>query len=42
VAGADLAQTLTQLTQANNAYQVALQTSSQIMQLQQYVLSSLP
>lgn len=42
VAGADLAQTLTQLNQANNAYQVALMTSSQMMQMQQYVLSSLP
>ena len=42
VAGVDLTQTLTHLTQANNAYQVALQTSSQIMQLQQYVLSTLP
>jgi len=41
VAGADLAQTLTQLTQAQNAYQVALQTSSQILQMQQSVLSSL-
>ena len=42
VAGADLAQTLTQLSQANNAYQVALQTSSQVLQMQQYVLSLLP
>ena len=42
VAGADLAQTLTQLSQAQNAYQVALQTSSQILQLQQSVLNSLP
>jgi flagellar hook-associated protein 3 FlgL len=42
VAGADLAQTLTQLTQANNAYQIALQTSSQMLQLQQSVLNSLP
>jgi flagellar hook-associated protein 3 FlgL len=42
VAGADLAQTLTQLTQANNAYQIALQTSSQLLQLQQSVLNSLP
>ena len=41
VAGADLAQTLTQLSQAQNAYQVALQTSSQILQMQQSVLSSL-
>ena len=42
VAGADLAQTLTQLTQAGNAYQIALQTSSQLLQLQQTVLNSLP
>jgi len=42
VAGADLAQTLTQLTQANSAYQIALQTSSQMLQLQQSVLNSLP
>jgi flagellar hook-associated protein 3 FlgL len=42
VAGADLAQTLTQLSQANNAYQIALQTSSQLLQLQQSVLNSLP
>jgi flagellar hook-associated protein 3 FlgL len=42
VAGADLAQTLTLLTQANNAYQIALQTSSQMLQLQQSVLNSLP
>lgn len=42
VAGADMAQTLTQLSQANNAYQLALQTTSQILQLQQSVLNSLP
>jgi flagellar hook-associated protein 3 FlgL len=42
VAGADMAQTLTQLSQANNAYQLALQTASQILQLQQSVLNSLP
>jgi len=42
VAGADLAQTLTHLNQAQSAYQIALQTSSQIMQLQQSVLNSLP
>ncbi len=42
VAGADLAQTLTQLSKANNAYQIALQTSSQMLQLQQSVLNSLP
>lgn len=42
VAGVDLAQTLTDLSQANSAYQVALETSSQILQLQQSVLNSLP
>ena len=42
VAGADMAKTLTQLSQANNAYQLALQTTSQILQLQQSVLNSLP
>jgi len=42
LAGADMAQTLTQLSQANNAYQLALQTASQILQLQQSVLNSLP
>jgi flagellar hook-associated protein 3 FlgL len=39
VAGANLAQTLTQLSQVQNAYAAALQTSSQFMQMQQYVLS---
>lgn len=42
VAGADLAQTLTQLSQAQNAYQIALQSSSSIMQLRSSLLSSLP
>jgi len=42
VAGADLTQTLTQLSQEQNAYQIALQTSSQILQMQQSVLNSLP
>jgi len=42
VAGADSAQTLTQLSAANNAYQLALQTASEILQLQQSVLNSLP
>ena len=41
VAGADLAQTLTQLSQAQNAYQIALQSSSNIMQLRASVLASL-
>lgn len=42
VAGADLTTTLTQLTQAQNAYQIALQSSSSIMQLRSSLLSSLP
>lgn len=42
VAGADLAQTLTQLTQAQNAYQIALQSSSTILQLRTSLLSYLP
>jgi flagellar hook-associated protein 3 FlgL len=41
VAGANLAQTLTQLSQDQNAYQIALQTSSVILQMQQTVLDSL-
>jgi flagellar hook-associated protein 3 FlgL len=41
LAGADLTQTLTQLSQAQNAYQAALATSSQFMQMQQYILSLL-
>ena len=42
VAGADLTQTLVQLSQAQNSYQIALQSSSQIMQLQQSLLMFLP
>jgi flagellar hook-associated protein 3 FlgL len=42
VAGADLAQTLTQLTQTQNAYQIALQSSSTIMQLKTSLLAYLP
>jgi len=42
VAGADLTQTLTQLTQTQNAFQIALQTSSNIMQLQTNLLQYLP
>jgi flagellar hook-associated protein 3 FlgL len=42
VAGADLAQTLSQLTQANNAYQAALQSASALMQLRQSLLAYLP
>jgi flagellar hook-associated protein 3 FlgL len=42
VAGGDLTQTLTQLSQAQNAYQIALQSSSTIMQLKTSLLSSLP
>ncbi len=42
VAGADLTQTLTKLTQTQNAYQAALQTTSSILQLKQYLLSYLP
>ena len=42
VAGADLTQTLVQLSQTQNAYQAALQSSANILQLQQYLLSYLP
>ncbi|HWD93772.1 MAG TPA: hypothetical protein VG938_15640 [Verrucomicrobiae bacterium] len=42
VAGADLTTTLTKLTQAQNAYQIALQSSSTILQLQTSLLSYLP
>ncbi len=42
VAGADLATTLTQLTQTQNAYQIALQSSSTILQLQTSLLAYLP
>jgi flagellar hook-associated protein 3 FlgL len=41
VAGADLAQTLTKLTQAQNSYQIALQSSASIMQLRTSLLASL-
>jgi flagellar hook-associated protein 3 FlgL len=42
VAGADLTQTLVQLTQANNSYQAGLQSASAILQLQQSLLACLP
>jgi flagellar hook-associated protein 3 FlgL len=42
VAGADLTQTLVELSQAQNAYQVAAQSSSKLLQLQQILLSYLP
>ena len=42
VAGADMAQTLSQLTQANSAYQAALESASTIMQLKQSLLAYLP
>ena len=42
VAGADMAQTLSQLTQANNAYQAALQSAATLMQLKQSLLAYLP
>jgi flagellar hook-associated protein 3 FlgL len=42
VAGADLTQTLVQLSKAQTAYQAALQTSSNILQMQQSLLSYLP
>jgi flagellar hook-associated protein 3 FlgL len=42
VAGANLTQTLTNLTQTQNAYQAALQTTSSILQLKQYLLEYLP
>ena len=42
VAGADLTQTITELTQAQNAYQLAMQSSASIMQLRSSLLSSLP
>ena len=41
VAGADLTQTLVQLNEAQNAYQAAIQSTSNILQLQQYLLSTL-
>jgi len=42
VAGADLTQTLTQLTQTQNAYQIALQSTSTILQLKTSLLAYLP
>ena len=41
VAGADLATTLVQLTQTQNAYQLAAQSSAKLLQLQQTLLSYL-
>jgi flagellar hook-associated protein 3 FlgL len=41
VAGADLAETLTKLTQAQNAYQIALQSSASILQLRTSLLASI-
>jgi flagellar hook-associated protein 3 FlgL len=41
VAGADLTQTLTQLTQAQNAYQIAMQSSASILQLRTSLLTSI-
>ena len=42
VAGADLTTTLSQLTQTQNAYQIALQSTSTILQLKTTLLASLP
>jgi flagellar hook-associated protein 3 FlgL len=42
VAGADLTQTITQLTQAQNAYQIAMQSSASMMQMRTTLLQSLP
>jgi len=42
VAGADMTQTLVQLSQAQNAYQAALQSSATILQLQTSLLAYLP
>lgn len=42
VAGANLADTLTKLTQAQNAYEVAMQSSASILQLRSTVLAALP
>ncbi len=42
VAGADLTTTLSQLTQTQNAYQIALQSTSTILQLKTSLLASLP
>jgi flagellar hook-associated protein 3 FlgL len=40
-AGADLTQTLVQLNETQNAYQAAIQSTSNLLQLQQYLLSTL-
>ncbi len=42
VAGADLTQTITQLTATQNAYQIAMQSSASILQLRSTLLASLP
>jgi flagellar hook-associated protein 3 FlgL len=42
VAGADMTDTLVQLSQTQNAYQAALQSASSVLQLQQTFLNSLP
>ena len=42
VAGADLTQTITELTQAQNAYQIAMQSSASIFQMRSTVLAALP
>ncbi|HXT11671.1 MAG TPA: hypothetical protein VN873_08910 [Candidatus Angelobacter sp.] len=42
VAGADLTQTLSQLTQTQNAYQIAMQSSATILQLRTSLLAYLP
>ncbi len=42
VAGADTSGTIVQLTQAQNAYQLALQSSAKVLQLQQSLLNYLP
>jgi flagellar hook-associated protein 3 FlgL len=41
VAGADLTQTITQLTQVQNAYEIAMQTSASFMQMRSTVLQAL-
>jgi len=42
VAGADLTQTITQLTQTQNAYQIAMQSSASILQMRTTLLANLP
>jgi flagellar hook-associated protein 3 FlgL len=42
VAGADLSTTIMQLSQTQNAYQLAIQSSAKLLQLQQSLLSALP